>query len=132
SRMTNVAIGGGGWRLFSGLVLALAAYGTTLQAQPLPRGQIVDDVKCAGDPTQSYALYLPSSYSPERSWSLLVGFHPAARGRAIVETYRAAAEQYGFVVAGSNNSRNGSWQVSGAAAQAVAADLGQRFAIDEK
>jgi poly(3-hydroxybutyrate) depolymerase len=101
-------------------------------AQDLPRGQIIDDVKCAGDPTQSYALYLPSSYSPERAWSLLVGFHPGARGRAIVETYRAAAEQYGFVVAGSNNSRNGSWQVSGAAAQAMAADLGQRFAIDEK
>src|SRR3954451_15922293 len=120
--MTNVAIDGGRLRLFSGLVLALAAYGTTLDAQTLPRGQIVDDVKCAGDPTQSYALYLPSSYSPERSWSLLVGFHPAARGRAIVETYREAAEQYGFILAASNNSRNGSWQVSGASVRAMFTD----------
>src|SRR2546427_358384 len=76
-------------------------------AQDLPRGQIVDEVKCAADPSQSYALYLPSNYSPDRAWSLLVGFHPAARGRAIAETYQAAAEKYGYVVAGSNSSRNG-------------------------
>jgi poly(3-hydroxybutyrate) depolymerase len=118
--------------LISPVALAVALFASSSVAQDLPRGQIIDEVKCAADPTQSYALYLPSSYSPERTWSLLVGFHPGARGRAIVETYRAAAEQYGFVVAGSNNSRNGSWQVSGAAAQAMSADLGQRFAIDEK
>ena len=101
-------------------------------AQEMPRGQIVDEVKCAADPSQSYALYVPSNYSPDRSWSLLVGFHPAARGRAIVEAYRAAAEQYGFILAGSNNSRNGPWQVSAASAQAMSADLGQRFSIDPK
>lgn len=101
-------------------------------AQEIPRGQIVDEVKCAADRSQSYALYVPSTYSPDRSWSLLVGFHPAARGRAIVETYRAAAEQYGFILAGSNNSRNGPWQVSAASAQAMSADLGQRFSIDPK
>jgi len=118
--------------LVKAAVLFAALRASVAAAQDLPRGQIVDEVKCAGDPSQSYALYLPSSYSPNRSWSLLVGFHPAARGRAIVETYRAAAEQYGFIVAGSNNSRNGPWQVSGASAQAMSADLGQRFAIDEK
>ena len=120
------------FRLFGAVVLTVGLRASAAAGQDLPRGQIIDDVKCAGDPSQSYALYLPSSYSPERTWSLLLGFHPAARGRAIVETYRAAAEQYGFVVAGSNNSRNGPWQVSGASAQAMSADLGQRFAIDEK
>lgn len=113
-------------------MLLAALHGTIALAQDLPRGQIVDEVKCAGDPAQSYALYLPSNYSPDRPWSLLVGFHPAARGRAMVETYRAAAEQYGFILAGSNNSRNGPWQVSAASIQAMSADLGQRFSIDPK
>jgi hypothetical protein len=99
-------------------------------AEDLPRGQVVDEVKCAGDPTQSYALYLPSNYSADRSWSLLIAFHPAARGRAMVDTYRAAAETYGYIVAGSNNSRNGSWAVSAASLHAMSADLGQRFSID--
>ena len=99
-------------------------------AQDLPRGQVVDEVKCAGDPAQSYALYLPSNYSADRPWSLLIAFHPAARGRAMVDTYRAAAETYGYIVAGSNNSRNGPWAVSSAALHAMSTDLGQRFSID--
>ena len=88
------------------------------------RGQVVDDVKCAANPSQSYALYLPSTYTPARRWSLLVGFHPGARGRAIVEKYRAAAERFGYIVAGSNNSRNGPWETSMAAIQAMSVDLG--------
>ncbi len=117
------------------VVAALLALGTLANvpaalAQELPRGTVVDDVKCAGDPTQSYALYLPSTYSRDRPWSLLVAFHPAARGALMVEKYRAAAEQYGYIVAGSNTSRNGPWAVSVAAVQAMSADLASRFSID--
>ena len=101
-------------------------------AQDLPRGTIVEDVKCAADPSQSYALYLPSNYSAARQWNLLIGFHPGARGRAIVERFQAAAEQYGYIVAASNTSRNGPWAVSAAAAKAMSIDLGQRFAIDPR
>jgi len=99
-------------------------------AQDIPRGTIVEDVKCAGDPAQSYALYVPSTYTPDRPWNLLIAFHPGARGRLMVEKYRAAAEQYGYIVAGSNTSRNGPWSISAAAVQAMSADLGRRFAID--
>jgi dienelactone hydrolase len=99
-------------------------------AQDFPRGTIVDDVKCAADATQSYALYLPSNYSPDRTWNLLIAFHPSARGRLMVEKYRAPAEEYGYVVAASNNSRNGPWSVSAAAVLAMWPDLGRRFSID--
>jgi len=101
-----------------------------LLAQALPTGTIVDDLKCAADPTQSYALYLPSQYTPDRQWNLLIAFHPAARGRAMVEKYRAAAERYGYIVAASNNSRNGPWNVSVAAVKAMTVDLSQRFSIN--
>ncbi|HYU80690.1 MAG TPA: hypothetical protein VEK56_16990 [Vicinamibacterales bacterium] len=113
------------------LALLLFVTGASFaRAQELPRGTIVDSVTCAGDSAQTYALYLPSNYSPERSWSVLMAFHPSARGRLMVEKYRAAAEQYGYIVAGSNNSRNGSWAVSAAAVRAMSADLAQRFSID--
>ncbi len=60
-----------------------------------------------------------------------MAFHPAARGRAMVETYRAAAEQYAcYIVAGSNTSRNGPWAVSMKAVQAMSAISGGGFAID--
>jgi dienelactone hydrolase len=111
-------------------VLLLTTTVFNARAQSLPRGTIVDDVKCAADATQSYALYLPSNYSPDRRWNLLIAFHPAARGRLMVEKYAAAAELYGYIVAGSNTSRNGPWSVSVAAVQAMSNDLPRRFSID--
>ena len=115
------------------LVLAtwlIAVGASRAPAQVLVRGTIVDRVQCAGNPEQTYALYLPSTYSPERKWSLILAFHPAARGRMMVEKFQAAAEEYGYIVAASNNSRNGPYAVSQAAAQAMIMDVGQRFNVD--
>jgi predicted esterase len=93
---------------------------------------VLDDVKCLADAAQSYSLYLPSNYSAERKWSVLIGFHPGARGPALVEKYRAAAEQYGYVVAASNNSRNGPWALSMAAIKAIVPDLNRRLSLDDR
>ncbi len=129
-------------RFFAGPVLkrlsSLAALAALVSAMPvmaargqdLPRGRTIDDVRCVADPSQSYALYLPSAYTPDRTWAVLLAFHPGANGRAMVEKYRAAAERYGYIVAGSNNSRNGPWAVSAASVKAMSADVGSRFAID--
>src|SRR5258708_34800341 len=57
---------------------------------------------------------------------------PGARGRIPVTQFQAAAETYGYIVAGSNNSRNGSWNSSLLAVQAMAADGSKRFVIDSK
>jgi poly(3-hydroxybutyrate) depolymerase len=119
-----------GSRALTVTALLLCAHVSGARAQELQRGFIIDDVKCADDPAHSYALYLPSAYSVDRPWNLLIAFHPGARGRLMVEKYQAAAEQYGYIVAGSNTSRNGSWSVSGAAVKAMSVDLGRRFAID--
>src|SRR5947207_14847469 len=119
----------GSLRVVAAVVVTLAARAMPVLAQDFPRGTVIDDVKCAADPTQRYALYLPSTYSRDRLWNLLIAFHPAARGRAMVEKYQAAAEQYGYIVAGSNTSRNGPMAVSAASVRAMSADLGQRFSI---
>jgi poly(3-hydroxybutyrate) depolymerase len=108
--------------------VGLCGYAARGQALDLPRATIVESVACADDPDETYALYLPSDYTIDREWSLLLAFHPGARGRAMVETYRAAAERYGFVVAASNTSRNGPWDVSARAVKAVSKDVGRRFA----
>jgi poly(3-hydroxybutyrate) depolymerase len=112
------------------LLVCLVADGRRAAAQIWPRGEIVDTVTAADDASESYALYLPSDYTADRPWSLLLAFHPGARGRAIVELYRAAAERYGYVVAGSNTSRNGPWETSAKAVRAMSRDVAKRFAID--
>ena len=114
-------------------VIALAVSAVCAAAAPaqeFQRGIIIDPVRCADDPAQTYALFLPSTYSPQRQWSLLFAFHPAARGRLMVEKYQTAAEQYGYIIAASNNARNGPHAVSAAAAQAMSTDVGRRFSID--
>jgi dienelactone hydrolase len=115
------------WLRFFVAFLAVIAYG-----EDLPRGQIIDTVRCAGDASQNYALYIPSHYSPDQRWSLILAFDPRARGRAAVEQYKAAAEKYGYIVAGSNVSRNGPPAISLTAAAAMRTDVGKRFSIDPK
>jgi len=113
-------------------VVAFLVAMTAACAADFPRGQIVDDVKCTTDESQSYALYLPSNYSSDKAWSVVLAFDPAARGRLAVSRFLAAAEEYGYIVAGSNNSRNGAWDASLAAIRAMPADLDTRFSIDKK
>jgi enterochelin esterase-like enzyme len=68
---------------------------------PFAPGTLVERVSCEADPRRTYALYLPSSYEPTRAWPILYLLDPAARGRLAVEQFRSAAEERGWIVAGS-------------------------------
>lgn len=105
---------------------------TCAVAEEFPTGQIIPEVKCTADASQSYALYLPSKYDLAQSWPVIFAFDPGARGRIPVERYQAAAEKYGYIIAGSNNSRNGPWEVSTNAARAMFPDVTSRFNVDQK
>ena len=96
-----------------------------------PLGQVVDKVVCARDPSQSYALYLPSNYDKSRKWPVLYAFDPGARGRIPVERFKDAAEQFGWIVVGSNNSRNASGQSSIDSWNGMVRDTTDKFSIDE-
>jgi len=104
---------------------------TSVQTPEIPKGQIVERVVCLNDPNQSYALYLPSNYSPDRKWPILYAFDPRARGKVPLERFKDAAEQYQWIVVGSNNSRNGPLQLSVDAWNAMVKDTHERFAIDD-
>ena len=101
-------------------------------AEEIIPGKIVDPIVCAKDPSQSYALYLPSNYTPEKTWPVIFCLDPVARGRVGVERLQAAAEKYGYVLAGSNNSRNGPSQPSAFAIASMIADVGARFSIEKQ
>ena len=105
---------------------------TSLAAQNLPPGQIVDRVPCQKNDHQTYALYLPSTYSSTRSWPILYCLDPGARGRVPVERFAEAAEKFGFIAAGSNNSRNGPLGPVQEAIQSLVEDTTARFSIDPK
>ena len=93
-------------------------------------GEIIDNVVCLDNSRQSYALYLPSSYSADKQWPVIYIFDPAARGALPVELFKKAAETYGYIIVSSNNARNGPWKPIYDAAKAVWLDSGRRFSID--
>ena len=96
----------------------------------LPAPGQIGEVACVSDRTQTYALYVPSSYTPGKRWPIIYFFDPSGRGRRPLDLYKEIAETYGFILAGSNNSRNFSSNQS-ASVNAVWVDTQQRFSIDE-
>jgi hypothetical protein len=117
------------------LVLAISALAQQNQsaapAQSSP-GAVIASQTCASKPDQSYALYLPSHYNANKKWPIVYAFDPDGRGEIPVKLMKDAAERYGYIVVGSNNSRNGSWKIETDAAQAMYEDTHARFAIDDR
>jgi len=102
-----------------------------LPAEDPANGTIIDPVGCLQDPGQSYALYLPGNYDAQRAWPVLYCFDPGGRGGIPVALFREGAEKYGYILIGSNNSRNGPWEVILQAMRAIWLDTRARLAIDE-
>lgn len=99
----------------------------------LPSGVVIEKIVCQNDAAQSYALYLPTAYTPEKKWAVLYAFDPFGNGKSPVEIFRDAAEQYGFIVIGSNNSRNNlGFEKLSEIIRAFWADSHRRFSIDER
>lgn len=112
-------------------LLAVPALVHPLRAE-IPTGRVLATVACSADATQTYALYVPTRFDRSRTWPVLFCFDPGARGQVPVERFRAAAEQLGWIVAGSNNSRNGPWEANAAAIQAMFGDVGRHLPIDRQ
>jgi dienelactone hydrolase len=101
-------------------------------AEELPLGRVVETVATLKDPSQTYALYLPTNYTPARRWPTLYCFDPLARGTIPVKLFSEAAERFGWVVVGSNNSRNGPVADSVKAARAMFEDTEARISVEAR
>jgi predicted esterase len=70
------------------------------------RGKIISHVVCKADPTQSYALYIPKG-SSNKPLPVVYFFDPHGDGLLPVKKYQSLADSFHFILAGSNNSKNG-------------------------
>ena len=116
---------------FLAVASSAAALLCAIAVAEIEPGVAVPEVVCSASPETSYALYLPSGYTSERAWPLILAFDPSGLGLQPVEVLREAAEEFGYIVAGSNNSRNFTpWAENLAAAAAMWRDVSERFSID--
>jgi hypothetical protein len=70
-------------------------------------GKITDHIICDAQPQLNYCLYLPSFYSSTKTFPVIFIFDAHADGKLPVEKYHNLAEESGFILIASNNSRNG-------------------------
>lgn len=119
--------------MFKNLIfIQLLSFTLTIFAQNLPKGELIEKVVCTADTTETYALYIPSSYNKNQAAPILYIFEPAARAKLGVEVFQKAAEKYGYILACPYNSRNGPMEPIIKAFNAVAEDASERFSIDSK
>ncbi len=123
--------------LFSALLAILVfAAGAIAQTQPspastvMPAGDVQPAVKVLADASYTYALYLPSQYSPQKRWPVLLAFDPDGEGAYPVKLFQPAAEKYGFILVGSNNSRN--FVDPSTAIRLLWHDVTTRYAVDPR
>jgi predicted esterase len=127
----------GSYKHSLGFLLTLLLHTAGLAAAELPRGRVIEKVVSEGQPDHAYALYLPSSYTPERQWPILYAFDARGQGKPVAELFQRAAETYGWIVVSSWSTASdvgGDRPMEGnfAAMKALWADTHARFSIDDK
>lgn len=91
---------------------------------------ITENVISSRDATQSYTLVLPRDYSTDRKWPVLLVLDPRGRGTVAAGLFREAAEERGWILLSSNNTRSDtSWDVNTRALDAMLGEL-PKYAVD--
>ncbi|MCB1009471.1 MAG: tetratricopeptide repeat protein [Acidobacteria bacterium] len=105
--------------------------GPVVDLATLAPGEIHSGLGAAPDPTQTFELYLPSSFDPAKRWPLLLVFDPRSRGKLAAEIFRPVAEELGWIVASSDNTMSdGPWEPNIRAVNAMFPDLVSRLPVD--
>lgn len=81
--------------------------GRTDILSPILPGTVAERIICKKFPGYTYAIYLPSYYLKSDSLPVILAFDPGSSGVIPVRNYKDLAEKYGFILIGSNDSRNG-------------------------
>ncbi|MCX6319917.1 MAG: hypothetical protein NTW29_21740 [Bacteroidetes bacterium] len=111
------------------LIILFAGVPATAITQPIQPGR-VKNIICKADSSQSYTIYIPSSYKDDSPLPLLVLLDPVARGNVPVTMYQEIAERNHIILAGSNNSKNFDPAASGKSIPAILEDIIQYARFD--
>ena len=112
---------------------AASAQAPDAAAVPLQPGQTVERIACGTDPSQTYALYLPTAYTTQKTWPVLIVMDPRGRAQVAMDLFRDPAEKLGWVVASSwDTMSDGDWEINEKALRAMLPDVQRRIALDPK
>ncbi|HEV2483641.1 MAG TPA: hypothetical protein VGS79_28440 [Puia sp.] len=114
------------------LIVGVALWGFAAQGYGQTAGQVVDRIVCAADASQSYALYIPVR-GDRQPLPIVYFFDSHGAGSLPLRKYKALADTYGFILVGSNNSKNGNdWATTGTIWDRLFTDTHKRLKINEQ
>lgn len=98
------------------------------------RGKLVEHVAAKNDPSQTYTLYLPSTYDAAKQYPVLLILDPRGRSVIAAEIFREAAEEYQWILISSNDTRSDvvSDNPNPRALNAIVPDAFDRYASDDR
>ncbi len=89
------------------LLLFCVVYVTNAQQQlRIKKGVIVDSLAIKDSISESFALYLPKSFTTEKKWPIIYVFDMQGRGKDALSMLVESAESQGYVLAASNDMRD--------------------------
>lgn len=103
----------------------------TVQMEPIKKG-IVSRAVVSNDNTNSYCIYLPTSYDSTKKYTTFIFFDAHGSGYLPIEKYKSIAEKWGFIFVGSNSSKNGMLvEQTLSIGNALIEELKNKVAVDE-
>ncbi len=105
----------------------------TAAKEDFTTGKIIENIKCKNDPSLSYDLYLPDEYTSEEKYPVIYLFDPRGLGILPVRAFKASAEKFNYILAGSNDMKNKlNWDQISRIASLLFDDTNTRLSIDER
>jgi len=96
-------------------------------------GKINHPIPCMKDAGITYCVYVPSNYDHQKGFPVIFAFDPHGNGKLPVELMKDEAERYGYIIVGSNNSRNGlDWESNSKMTDVLMDDIHIKFSIDKR
>jgi predicted esterase len=92
----------------------------------------VDTVRFYDRYWYTYAVRLPPQYNTKTKYPVLFCFDPGANGEDAARRFAYAADNLGWIVVGSLDSKNGPWPPIVRAQEAMLKDIPKRFSVDER
>jgi len=94
-------------------------------------GIIIDNTKSKLNPSYSFSLYLPKNYSSKNKYPVIYIFDSHAHGKLPIVLYHELAEEFGYILIASNNSKNGlSPEISNNITSTLINECNKDFSID--
>jgi hypothetical protein len=94
-------------------------------------GRIIDTV-ITDDGKESFSLYVPEAFQAQNEYPLILIFDPMGRGATGLRPFILASETHGYILACSNNARNGPYAPNQAIGDRMFKKVTSMFNIDDK